>query len=204
MAGRKITWKPPKPRRRKPIKKTARQLKIEEAMQNWEALSEGLSPQQKLRLARDIRGSGRLPKGMQMLYRPVTEDDLRSLALFCCKAIIAKKGKRTDRIFVNVRLPYNYRAAWPTFPTGVLQDADMLSVVMRLNANIVVDFLHKEGYSDFCSSDLRKYLGVLQRKISSVDEDSELAILNAYGYDTEVLGMYEDILNNLLEGENDE
>ena len=129
---------------------------------------------------------------------------MRSLALFCCKAIIAKKGKRTDRIFVNVRLPYNYRAAWPTFPTGVLQDADMLSVVMRLNANIVVDFLHKEGYSDFCSSDLRKYLGVLQRKISSVDEDSELAILNAYGYDTEVLGMYEDILNNLLEGENDE
>jgi len=201
MAGRKNTWKAPKPRRARPIRKTIRQLRIEEAINNWPKLSEGLTPREKAALARKLRGNGRLPKGMSYLFRPVTEDDLRSLALFCCKAIIARKGKRTDRVFVKVVLPYSFRYAWNNFPIGTLVDADMLTVTMKYNCSKLIDFLHAQGYTDFSSSDLRKYLGVLQRKISSIDEDSELAILNAYGYDTEVLGMYENILNNLLEGE---
>lgn len=202
MARRKNTWR--KPKTRKPPKKTQRQIKIENAILEWPSLSEGLTPQQKLALARSIRGSGKLPTGMNHLYRPVTEDDLRSLALHCCRAIIERKGKRTDRVFTDIILPYSFRYSWPKFPIGVMIDADMLTITMRYNCNKILDFLHQQGYSDFSSRDLRKYLGTLQRKLTGVDEDSDLAILNAYGYDSEIMSMYEDIMSDIVEGESNE
>lgn len=204
MAGRKITWKKPKPR--KPIKKTSRQIRIEEAINSWPSLSEGLSPQEKLKLARDIRGTGRLPRGLAHLFRPPTEDDFRALALHCCKAIIERRGsKRTDRAIVFVKLPYSYRYSWTDFPVGVLLDADMLSVTFRFNANLLLDFLHKKGYSDFCSADLRKYLGVFERKMScwenASEEENDFALLMQFGYDSDIFRAYEQELSKLIEGE---
>ena len=207
MAGRKITWKKPKPR--KPVKKTARQLRIEEAINNWPSLSEGMSPQEKLRLAKEIRGTGRLPRGLAHLFRPPTEDDFYALGLHCCKAIIDRKGSsRSDRAVVFMKLPYSYRYSWSDFPVGVMVDADMLSITFRFNANILLDYLHKKGYSDFSSRDLRKYLGVFERKISSwvseENSENEFAILSKFGYDSDIFKAYEEELSKLIEGEDND
>lgn len=196
MAYRKTRWRKPRPR--KPRKLTAREQRIMEAINSWGELSRGLTAKEKFKLAKDIRGSGKLPRAFQHMFRAATEMDLRALALFCCKAIIEKRdSKRTDRVMVKVRLPFSYRYSWPDFPIGDMVDADMLSQTYLYNANKLLAFLHEKGYSEFSDRHLRKYLGTLKRRITDFGDDEELAILNMYGYDSEILAMYEDILKEV-------
>lgn len=190
-----------KPRKRKTIKKTPRQLKIERAIAEWDVLSQDLSPQQKLALARKIRGSGKLPQGMQHLFRVPQEADYREMALVCSKAIVARNGnnQRSDRVNVIVRLPYFFRERAKDFPIGRLVDADMLTQTFEINANYLLTWLYEKGYSDFDSKTLRKELGVFQRKLAAFE--NEFALINAYAPDEVIFSEWEKLMKQTLDNE---
>jgi len=199
---RRTSLKPRKPRK---IKLTERDKRIQQAL-NTPEIFDGLSPQEQLALAKEIRGVGRLSKYLETRYRQPTEDDFRQMALVCAKAIVSRQREngervRSDRIFVTIRLPYFFREKNKTFPLGVLMSADVLSVTMRINANKVLDWLYELGYSDFSSKELRKYLGVFERELTAWE--NEFTILNTYGRDEDIFLAWGELMNDIKEKDDD-
>lgn len=188
-----MTAKLPKPRKPRKIKKTERQLRIEEAVSQEPALYEGLTPQEQLAKARAIRGVGRLPKGLQSLYKAPTEDEWRNLALVCVKAIVQRVDgfMRSDRVSVEIRLPYFYREYAKDFPIGTLLRADTLTQTFRVNANKLLDYISAKGYTSFTSRELRKNIGAYTRELSQWD--NEFTLLSKYAPDYVILEAWENL-----------
>jgi len=188
--------KEPRIRVKKPPKHTARALRILDAQNNWEALSVGLSPQEKRALAGSIRGTGCLPISIQYMMIKPDEEMWRSMALFCCRKIAARElgAKRNDRVFAYFVLPYNYRNVLKSFPIGELVDADMFTVTMRVNCILVLDWLWKRGYSDFNARALTQRVKVVRKELTDMTKD--LYLVNKWGYDTDILNAWADIINN--------
>lgn len=201
MASRKVKWKKARPR--KPLKKSQRELRIEKAIIEWEGISEGLSIQEKFRLAKEIRGSGILPVGIRARLSVPTNDMWQKLTKKITLVIIAREGaNRSDRVLIPIRFPFNFRSCLKDFPTSSkMVDADMLSVTMLYNATKVLDWLYDRGYSRYSSRQLRKHIGVFNKWLS--EWENEFNILNQYGVDSDIVAEYANVIDSFEKGEDD-
>ena len=153
-----------------------------DSMHEPDSIYRGLSIREQLRLAKLRRGNKKPPASILRRLKKATDSDYGRILAHCTKAILAAFERsdqyRIDRVDVYLKVYYKYRQYFrKDWPKGRCVGAEDWSVILKMKADLLVDYLHSIGKSYYDSRSLRKAVAAIRT------ESDELEWLEGFSID---------------------
>jgi len=170
------------------------------------------SAEQMYKKAKDAIGVGRFSKYIDSRLSPILPETWQKVVVACTAAIVKKQNHtRTDRATLDIALPINFRVKNKKFPKGILVGMkDIFTVIMRVNASNLLDYVYEMGYASYNAKQLRMELGQVEKLLNSLDkewglgdnediatmfeQDKNVAVM-LYGAESELINVFGNVVN---------
>lgn len=177
------------------IRPSERDLTLMEYYRQGASFFEGCkSADEMYKKAKDAIGVGRFSKYIDSRLSPILPEAWQKVVMACTAAIVKKQNHtRTDRATLDVALPINFRVKNKKFPKGILVGMkDIFTVIMRVNASNLLDYVYELGYSSYTAKQLRAEIGQVEKLLNALDKQYEL------GDNDDVAAMFEEDKNTAV------
>ncbi len=123
---------------------------------------------------------------------PADASTYEALVQACVEAIVTRpESVQQGRQTILISLPYFCKRA-KGFPAGILDHKTATANIYKLKARTLLDWLYKEGYSQFSYTDVTRGMLAFSRDLATLDRQLSCEI----NVDTDLNDLYNSVLHD--------